>query len=498
MVRLPKDCVAQAVAGGMDRERATAIRDHITSGPREQWQSRSKDLKARAAKEAEFAEKRAGIALMKRISAQQQIRAAEEAGFDTVTGLQSLLVGTNRPFKGSRNSAEAAVLGYKSQFFNQFRKDLGENERLFASRTVERDWVRELAELNDKNGQGQPGITGNTKALEIAEAVKRFQDHMRDTQNSLGSEIGTLNRYIARTVHDPEILERMGREGWKKLVMNTADIPRTFGPDKSGADIDEALNEMYRKLKSGDFSDLEAPEDAFIPKSQNIAKKVSESRFIQFASAEQWYQYSQAASGSTVTERILTDGLKAARNAGLMATLGPNPADNFQRIMTMMRRREDFTPEQRQKLEGAEGQLTAWLNLLMGRAESQKISNKGAALFGQNVMKLQRVAKLGFLPFSQLADMGVAMSELRYQGIKFGERLFGPLAGYFKGKGSQQREVARLVGGAIEGWIAEVNQRMDVAAHLDIVDREIRGAGPISGAFAVRRTGCSAGPARRL
>ena len=489
MVRLPKDCVAKAVAGGMDRERATAIRDHITSGPREKWQSRSKELKDRAKKEAEFAEKRAAIALTRRVLAQQQIKAAEDAasalGKDDgiVMGLQSLLVGTNRPFKGSRNSAENAILGFKSQFFNGFRQDLGRNAKLFASREMEKDWVRELAELNDKNGQGQPGITKNSKALEIAQAIKKFQDNARDVQNKLGAEIGTLNRYVARTVHDRERLERMGKEAWKKLVYNTADIARTFGPGKSATEIDEALDEMYRKLKSGDYSDLEAPEDAFVAATQNIAKKVSESRFIQFASAEQWLQYSNAASGSSVTERILTDGLKAARNAGMMATLGPNPADNFARIMTMMKRREDLTPKQRQDIEGAEGQLTAWLNLLMGRAESQKISNKGAALFGQNVMKLQRVAKLGFLPFSQLADLGVAMSELRYQGVDLGDRLFGPMAGYFRGNGSQQREVAKLVGGAIEGWISEVNVRMDVAAHLDIVDREVHGNDFISGAL---------------
>lgn len=483
MVRLPKDCVAEAVANGMDRERATAIRDHITNSPREQWGNRSKDLKDRAKKEAESAERRAGIALHRRVTAQQQIKAAEEAGFDMVTGLQSLLVGSNRPFKGSRNSAENAILGFKSMFFNGFRKDLGDNQRLFASKQVEEDWVQELAELNDKNGQGQPGITKNPEALKIAEAIKRFQDNTRDTQNKLGAEIGTLNRYVARTVHDPELLERMGREEWKKLVYNTADIARTFGPDRSKQEIEDALDEMYRKLKSGDFSDLEAPEDAFVPASQNIAKKVSESRFIQFGSAKQWYQYMQKAYSGSVTELVLTDGLRAARNAGMMATLGPNPADNFARIMTMMKRREDLTPAQRTQLEGAEGQLDAWLKMLMGRAESQKISNKGAALFGQNVMKLQRVAKLGFLPFSQLADLGVAMSELRYQGLDFGERILGPMGGYFKGKGSQQREVARLVGGAIEGWIAEVNNRMDVAAHLDVTDREIRGGDWITGAL---------------
>jgi hypothetical protein len=58
MVRLPKDCVAQAVANGMDRERAEAIRDHITGAPREKWNAKAQELKDRAKQQAEFAENR--------------------------------------------------------------------------------------------------------------------------------------------------------------------------------------------------------------------------------------------------------------------------------------------------------------------------------------------------------------------------------------------------------------------------------------------------------
>lgn len=464
-----RDCVARAVEKGVDRAKAESIRDHVTRGDSAEWKARAEKLKEDAKKAAEFAEKRAGFNLATRVKAGQHI---ERAG-DAVTGLQSLLVGTNKAFEGSRNSAEAAILGYRSAFFSQFARDLGENDRLFASRQIEREWIRELAELNDKNGKGRPGITGNKQALEIAEAVKKLQDAARDAQNRHGAEIGTLNRYVARTEHSPELLDKMGLQAWKRLVHDTADIRATFG-DRAAAEIEDALDGMYASLRNGEHHDLDAPEDQFQARGLNIAKKASASRSLQFASAENWHTYSNAASISTVTERILTDALKASRNAGLLATLGTNPEDNFARILSAQKRKAATLADKR-KIDAAESQLGEWLKLMTGHSASQKISRKGVALWVQNWLTIQRVSKLGFLPFSQIADLATVMGELRYQGVDVPTRILGPLAGYFKGKGSQQREVAKLVGGAIEGWIAEINQRMDVTAHLDIVDREARG-----------------------
>lgn len=471
-----KNCIDKAVALGVSREKAESYRDHIVSGKPDEWEARALQLKERAKQQAEFAEKRAGINLARRVHAQQHIDRAP----DRVTGLQSLLVGTNTAFEGSRLSAEAAILGYKSEFMSTFRRDLGDNDRLFASRSIEREWVRELGELNAKQG-GQPGITGNKQALEIAQAVQKLQKLTREAQNRQGAEIGELSGRIARTEHDPGVLEQMGGEAWKRLVYQTADIPRTFG-QRTAAEIDEALDEMYKRLRSGDFSDLEAAEDQFTAQSQNVAKKVSASRVLQFSSAENWYAYGKAASNSTVTERVMSDALKAARNAGLMSVLGTNPEDNFARILTSQRRR-DMTAKERNALEGSEKQLTEWLKLMTGRSASQDIRRKGVALGVQNWLTVQRTAKLGFLPFAQIADLATVMSELRYQGVDVPSRLLGPLAGYFQGNGSQQREVAKLVGGGIEGWIAEINQRMDVTAHLDIADPQARG-GPLTGALA--------------
>ena len=425
-------------------------------------------LKEKAAKEAARAEKRAAVNLQARVNAALHIERAPTP----LLGLESLLTGTNTPFEGSRMSAESAILGYKNAFLGRFRRDLGVNEKTFASRQLELEWVTELAELNAKQG-GKPGVTGSKPALEIAEAIKKMQDTARETINRHGADVGQLDRYIARTEHSSERLEAMGREGWKKLINETADLVKTFGAGRE-AEYDELLDTMYGRLRLGRFYDFEVEEDRFIAPSQNVAKAVSQSRVIQFKDAAGWYRYAQEAGDTPVTDRILSAANKAARDSGLMSVLGTNPKDTFGRIFGRVLEATTDRKEQKQ-LEGAENRLNTWLSIMTG--DANKITNKGAALATQNWLTLQRVAKLGLLPFSQIADLSTIVSELKYQGVDIPARLMGPMAGYFKGKGSQQREVARLLGGAIDGWMSEIS------AHMDMFDAQL-GGGPVTGFLA--------------
>lgn len=461
---MTKDCVGKAVAKGVKREKAKQIRDFVQSKGAAKWEARAEELKAIAKKEAERKEKRAAISLSRRVRAQQHIERAPSPQL----GLQSLLIGTNTPFEGSRMSAEAAIEGYTAQLIGTFKRELGDAEGVFRKRVLEREWVRELFELNrkpaaDGTQRGNPGVSRSPEALKIAKAVKTMQDLSRNIQNRGGADIGELDGYIARTEHSAELLEAMGRDNWISLVKRTADLERTFGIDRV-QEWDSLLSEMYDRLRKGDFSDFDAEEDKFVLASMNIAKAASESRVLQFSTAEGWYDYQLAASTDAVTDKVIQQALRGARNAGLMDVLGPNPKDNFAKIAERVRVSMD-TKAERDALEAdIGGKYDRWLSIMTGDFADgrNKITNKGLALAVQNWLTLQRTAKLGMLPLSQVVDLSTVMSELHYQGVKPAEAILGPLGGYFRGRGSQQREVAGLLGAAVDGWIAEINAQMEL------------------------------------
>lgn len=470
-----KDCVERAVKRGVSRERAEHYRDQIMAGRPDSaaWKARAERLKAEQEKLAAAAEKRAQVNVARRVNAIAHVNRAKAEGKGTTLGVQSLLIGTNTPFTGSRMSATAAIEGYEKQILSTFRRDLGkENEALLASRQKERSIALELAELNDNKGNGKPGITNDPVALHIAKAIKTAQDMARELVNKNGADVGQLNRYIARTDHSPERLISMGEQGWIKLVRDTADLAKTYGADNA-AHWDEMLSGTYKKLSTGDHSDVNAPEDMFLVKNMNIAKQLSQSRVIHFKDAESWYRYQQEAASSDVTTRWLKGFQGSARDAGIMSVLGTNPLDNLGRIVKTLKDAAT-TPEERVKIDREAPKWERWVKVMTG--DANRITNKGAALATQNYLTLQRTAKLGFLPFSQFADLATVMSELRYQGVDFPRRILGPLGAYFQGEGSQQREVAKLVGGAVEGWLAEIQHTLGSRERFDA---EL-GGGPVT------------------
>lgn len=456
------DCVSRIVGEtGIDRADAEAVLNHVSEGgKREDFVRRleyiqNKEMANVAANAAKRAERRARY----------------KAAPSPEAGMRAMLVGSNQAFEGSRLSTEAIMNGNKQALLSSFQRDLvaGGVEEVFAQGKLTHLWTRELFELNRKNGKGSPGVTQNAQALRIAEAIQRFQKAGIDLVNREGGFIMDYDGYVAKTIHNPMKLIDLGPDRWMDLAKRTFDIQRMW-PGIKEESLDKTLRGMYDELKLGKH--YEAGDDAvFVPKGANIARRVSEHRTVHFATAENWLNYTREASDMSPEQIILASGLRAGRDAGLMQVWGTNPRNAFERDFNelALEVNKNGTPEQLGKLQDLEKAAKGWFDIMDGT--SMRVTNKGRALALQNFLTVQRIAKLGMLPFAQVADIATLSGELKYQGVGFFDRMTGGLTAYFKGDSSQQREVARLIGAGIEGWISELS------AHLEGIDPKIGGGG---------------------
>jgi hypothetical protein len=409
------------------------------------------------------AQQRANVLMdaTKRAEREAVYRAAPSADL----GFQAKLVGTNTTFLGNRDSAAAAIEGNTMALLGGFDERLKQAglDRLFASRAIERDWARELHELN-RDG-GTPGITNNPQAVQLAQIIHDTQRAGVDMVNREGAFIGRYDGYITRTSHSSHLLTRMGEDAWVGLANQHFDLA-TIYPNRDAAFIDRSLRAQYRRMASGLHDSYDPAEMDLITFAggQNLARKVSESRVIHFRSADDWLDYMAVASEVTPTQAVFQAGMSAARDAGLMRIWGTNPKRAMETDLTMATQRArdagDFATVQR--LADQRRHFDLWMSYLTG--EANHVVNQTRAAIVSNVLSLQRIAKLGFLPFAQITDLASIAGELRYQGVDVLDRLSASTFGYFRGgMNSEKRQVADLLHAYIEGELGQYGQLMETS-----------------------------------
>lgn len=385
---------------------------------------------------------------------------------DPVLGVQAKLVGTNTPFLGNRDSAAAAIEGNMHQLMGTFDAELraaGLSE-VFAGGGMERDWARELYELNSTMPGPRRPVTNNPQARQIAQIVQNMQRRAVEMLNREGAFVGSYDGYISKTTHSSDLIRRMGEDRWIALAQQHFDIA-TIYPNRQAQFIETQLRAQYRRIASGlhdSYDPAELDLITFSP-AQNMARKVSESRVIHFKDADSWLGYMAAASEMTPSQVVMNSGLKAARDAALMRHWGTNPKASLATDLTMLQQRArdagDF--ETITRLQQKTRSYDLWMGYMTG--EANQIHNQTAAAVTSNILAVQRMAKLGFLPFAQLVDLASVAGELRYQGVGFLDRMTAGITAYFRGgMNSEKRQVADLLGAYLDGELAQYNSHLEI------------------------------------
>lgn len=376
---------------------------------------------------------------------------------DPALGIESLLVGVNRPGVGTRLSAAAEQAQLKNYYLGGMMSEI---ERAGHWDLVTRGTLdREISQAMWARDQGAT-FTGPREAREIGDIIAKWQEIARQDMNSAGAWVGRLPGYIVRQSHDMWKIRAAGFEAWRDNILPRLDHDRTF----AGADPEEFLRGVYRNLASGvhlkAIDPSETPSGFVGPR--NIAKKASAERKLHFQSADDWFDYNLEFGTGSLRESLLRGFDMNAQTTGLMRRLGTNPEATLREVSDHFARRITDPIEKQRFAEFEKGKMK-WLREAVDGTTRHPVNAMGARI-SSSVRVIQNMAKLGGAVMSQITDIGFFASEMRYQGRSLFSGLGEALQGLRRGRNRKQMaEIDGMIGVVMDGMIGDITARFSIA-----------------------------------
>ena len=444
--------------------------------------------------------------------------------------LEAKLVGVNIPFAKGRLSVDAQFVGLRRLWVGGFSNDLERAGLLhaFGSRALEDKWTAELFELNKRpseawerakasgdagdprdlweatqrgEGPGNPGVTGDKQALEIAKIAQKWQRAAMATLNREGAWIRSYSGYITRTSHSADKIRAAGPEKWIGDTLPLLDLRRSFGTSDPQRARD-LLFQMHSPMALGDHFDYGKPiEEPLYP---NAAKAASTERELHFKSGKDWLAYNAKYGDHNATHTFVQSLVTGARRAALMKEFGTRPREGYENdkktLLDKLKKDSERLSSKIGALEqafdspaadaAAKAKIEA--DMVEARAEaadantrfndfkqwqlaldnrfaqidgtSLKPVNRAAANTVANIMSMQRMAKLGNVAMTHFASLPTKTMEARYWGIPFAERYASLFRGLTQGaEGSAKRQALELTLVGAENRLGHIMNTYDVA-----------------------------------
>ncbi len=406
------------------------------------------DVKADMVAAAKIEKRNAMINKMRQDEAVDFI--VSQFGDDLNLGVEALLVGSEKNRVGARYSVDAQQKALSAAYTGGLAHDL-EKAGLFklaVSGEYDRDIAKALA--------GE--TTNNAEAKQIATIVQKYQEVARKDANRAGAWIKKIDGYITRQTHDADRIAKENADTYITFLKEKLDLEKTL----EGVD-DEAgfFDSIYKALSSGVHLSS-SPKDitkAFRG-SANMARKMSEGRLLHFKDANSFMDYNERYGTGTLMGTVLNGLESSGQRTGLMRTLGTNPESMYEAIYDRLTREAD-TAQQRKKLSDSQKKNEMFLKEVTGA--TMLAGNQMFAKYASSIRAWQSMSKLGSALFSQISDLAVYASEVRYQGGNMFSGFAESLKGLKEGRSTvEHRQIMANLGVTMDTFIGDISGRFDI------------------------------------
>jgi len=375
-------------------------------------------------------------------------------GHNFAEGLEALLVGVNRAVRGARNSVMTAQEALTKSYQAGFSADMESAGlmKLFANGGMDREVSRALWAIG-REGEQQLLASLPKEAIDMAKIVNKWQEVARVDANKAGAWIRKRAGYIVRQSHDPARIKVRGFDEW------AADAMRWFDFTEMGAMSRADLHELYKNLATGNHL-KDSPADVTGFKGPgNIAKRLSRGREIEFKDADAWFDYNAKYGAGNLREAFASGIQRAAHSTGMMRVLGTNPQNMFNAIRDDLVLHAKATDQlaQIEKIDARRGALDRHIAAVDGSMNIP--GNALAARRSAAVRAVITMSRLGGMILSQLNDIAVYGSGVRYQGRGFMSGMAEATAGLGRSLKSQdRRNLAASLGVVLDNMFGEIGR----------------------------------------
>ena len=382
---------------------------------------------------------------------QKIIDAIELSGgnIDAVDGVKGILVGIQKFSQLARNS-----IGSKQDTIEIV--EIGKLYRLISkiSKTSWDDFTSGKMDLEIK--QEMLGVnTGLKQAKQLADILKSFQEDLRLRLNDLGANIGKLDDWITRTVHNTDKMANASKRtkvvqdnkvAWREYIRERLDLKRSFSEVADIIKVNQILDDIYDSLMTGDH--LKHGGTNSVYGTRNVANRLNASRVLHFKDAVARHEYDVMFGEPSLKESVISVISNSAKNIALMEVLGTNPQATLEKILSLLRK----------KYKSTNADLTKKLVFKTFKNEFVEIDgsinaigNETLAKVGMVVRTLQATGKLGFAGISSISDLAQYMGTTNFQGRGLLTGLGEAMNALFKKQDKEAMEVLEVISNSIIG-----------------------------------------------
>lgn len=307
--------------------------------------------------------------------------------------------------------------------------------------SLERRFTTSIGELIEKYRSKFAGVKQDTegfrsvvadilngKANPEARAISEVFEIARKMYEQAGGIIGKVENYYPQS-HNPKLVGRATRDGWKNEIIPLLDRQKMIDPDTglpfTDAKLNTALDSVYEGIRTNGLDDVakRAEQGLTTPglRGGGTAGKHSTSRFLHFKDADSYFKYNdQFGYGDAgLFDAMMGHISVMSRDIALLQDFGPKP----ETMMERMKMKARGAGANQQTIKTVEGMF----DVLSGRTSALgEVGPIYTAL--SDVKNLLRSSLLGSAAVSAMGDSFFTAWTAKMNGLP----MLGPLGDYFK------------------------------------------------------------------
>ncbi len=334
-------------------------------------------------------------------------------------GLEALTTGSNVDRVGARNSAEAHQEALKGSYLTGLGHRLvkGKLKEVAFSGEFDEHAFKAMAELSKE--KPDPAVLKNLDptAVKLAQVFHDVTEVARVDANNAGAWIKKLEGYVIRRSHDGARIKEAGQEKWTNFMLQNVDWDKTAPTVFSDQAKRKILQTAYSELSTGVNVRFDGAESTKgFDGTNNLAKKLSHSRYFHFKDVNAEWQYHKAFGRQAPLVESVGQGLRnMARDTALMRHFGPHAEANFGRIVEKWKDKysREGNTELLERLDKRAKYIkrTVWPALTGADAIPE---NAAFAARSKMLRNLESMADLGKAVVSSIPDLAMYASTMRY------------------------------------------------------------------------------------
>jgi len=313
--------------------------------------------------------------------------------------------------------------------------------------------VRRKSDLENVTRELFGESTGDLNAKELADSFTKTAEMLRQRFNAAGGHIGKMDRWGLPQAHDSRLVRDVGYETWREFTLPKLDRERMVdeltGEPFTAAGLERAMREVYDTIRTDGWS----KRNVGAAGRKSLANRHTETRFLHFASADDWLAYADRFGHGTPFDAMVGHVEAMSRDIAAMEMLGPDPTATVRWHKDLVEKEAALDTEPGSKgIETAHKQAKSFDRLWneYSGANRRPESRTLALTFG-TYRSLQTASKLGGAAISAVTDLAFQSATRRFNGMP-AAKMLGDYLRFLNPANAEDRSFATRAGLIAETW----------------------------------------------